>query len=143
MFSKEESARLRQEFWTSFGKSFPRKWLLYHTKIKDLSLKFYADRKTAAVMIAIEMKDNDLRKTYFNKFLSLKKIFLKEIPGLIYEENFVLDSGKIISCIYLPINKKVSIHNKDSWVDIYDFFNINMDKLEKLFLEYKDFIKDI
>ena len=143
MFSKEESARLRQEFWTSFGKSFPRKWLLYHTKIKDLSLKFHADRKTAAVMIAIEMKDNDLRKTYFNKFLSLKKIFLKEIPGLIYEENFVLDSGKIISCIYLPINKKVSIHNKDSWVDIYDFFNINMDKLEKLFLEYKDFIKDI
>ena len=66
MFSKEESARLRQEFWTSFGKSFPRKWLLYHTKIKDLFLKFYADRKTAAVMINIEMRDEFLHKANYN-----------------------------------------------------------------------------
>ena len=34
MFNREESAKIRQEFWTSFGKSFPRKWLLYNTKIK-------------------------------------------------------------------------------------------------------------
>ena len=33
MFNREESAKIRQEFWTSFGKSFPRKWLLYNTKI--------------------------------------------------------------------------------------------------------------
>ena len=51
MFSKEESARLRKEFWTSFGKSFPRKWLLYNTKIKGVSFKFQADRKTAFVCL--------------------------------------------------------------------------------------------
>ncbi len=143
MFSKEESARIRREFWTSFGKSFPRKWLLYNTKIKDLSLKFYADRKTAAVMIDIEMKDEFLRKAYYEKFLSLKNIFLQEISGLIFEENFILDNAKFISRIYLPIDKKVSIHNKDSWSDIYNFFYTNMDKLEQLFWEYEDFIKGI
>ncbi len=143
MFSKEESARIRREFWTSFGKSFPRKWLLYNTKIKDLSLKFYADRKTAAVMIDIEMKDEFLRKAYYKKFLSLKNIFLQEIPGLIFEKNFILDNAKVISRIYLSIDKKVSIHNKDSWGDIYNFFYTNMDKLEQLFLEYEDFIKSI
>ncbi|MGB5417276.1 MAG: DUF4268 domain-containing protein, partial [Algibacter sp.] len=41
MFSKEESKRIKQEFWTSFGKSFPRKWVLYDTKLKGLSFKFH------------------------------------------------------------------------------------------------------
>ena len=45
MFSKIESENLRQEFWTSFGKSFPRKWLLYNTKLKGITFKFQADRE--------------------------------------------------------------------------------------------------
>ena len=54
MFSREESARMRQEFWTSFGKSFPRKWILYQTKIKGLSFKFNFDTKKAMVLMEIE-----------------------------------------------------------------------------------------
>ena len=37
MFSKQEAQELKKEFWIAFGKSFPRKWLLYDTKIKDFS----------------------------------------------------------------------------------------------------------
>ncbi len=142
MFSKEESARLRKEFWTSYGKSFPRKWMLYNTKIKDLSLKFHADRKKAAVMIDIEMKDDLFREAYFDKFLALKSLFQEEIPGLIFEPQYRLENGKIISRVYKEL-PGVSIHNKNTWGEIYAFFNENMDKLEKLFKEYEDFIKDI
>ncbi len=142
MFSKEESARLRKEFWTSFGKSFPRKWLLYNTKIKDLSLKFHTDTKKARVMIDIEMKDPLFREAYFDKFLSLKNILQAEIPDLIFHKEHRLDNGKTISRIYTELTG-VNIHNKNSWTDIYKFFNDNMPKLESIFLEYKDFIKDI
>ncbi len=142
MFSKEESARLRKEFWTSFGKSYPRKWLRYNTKIKDLSLKFYADRKKAAVMIDIEMKDTSLRKAYFDNFLALKNIFLTEIPELVFDPEYYLENGKKISRIYIELHQ-VSIHNKNSWTKIYKFFNEKMDKLEKVFLEYYDFIKTV
>ncbi len=142
MFSKKESARLRQEFWTSFGKSFPRKWLLYNTKIKDLSLKFHADRKRAAVMIDIEMKDPLFREAYFNKFLVLKPLFIKAVPGLIFEPEYALNNTKIISRIYKEL-PDVSIHNKNTWREIYSFFNENMHKLETIFKENDDFIKDI
>ncbi len=142
MFSKEESARLRKEFWTSFGKSFPRKWLRYNTKIKDLSLKFYADRKKAAVSIDIEMKDELLREIYFDKFLSLKGILTTEIPNLVFDKNHYLENGKKISRIYVEL-PNVSIHNKDTWATIYQFFNEKMDKIENIFIEYQDFIKDI
>ena len=49
MFSKEEAVKLRKDFWTSFGKSFPRKWILYNTKIKGWAVKVVADRKEALV----------------------------------------------------------------------------------------------
>jgi hypothetical protein len=142
MYSKEESARLRKEFWTAYGKSFPRKWLLYNTKIKDLSLKFYADRKKARVMIDIEMKDELFREAYYDKFLSLKNIMIEKIPQLIFDKEHYLENGKLISRIYVELTG-VSIHNKDTWTEIYKFFNENMDKLENIFIEYKDFIKDI
>ena len=142
MFSKEESARLRKEFWTSFGKSFPKKWLLYNTKIKDLSLKFYADTKKARVMIDIEMKDPLFREAYFDKFLSLKNILKAEIPDLIFHKEHRLDNGKTISRIYTELTE-VSIHNKNSWHKIYHFFNDNMPKLETVFIDYNEFIKDV
>ena len=51
MFSKEESRLLRQEFWISFGKSFPRKWILYNTKLKGFNFKFHFDNKNALVAL--------------------------------------------------------------------------------------------
>ena len=49
MYSKEEAAKLRQEFWISFGKSFPHKWILYKTKVKSIQFRFYFDAKKAMV----------------------------------------------------------------------------------------------
>jgi len=57
MFSKEESRQIRQQFWTSFGKSFPRKWVLYNTNIKGLSFKFHFDTKCA--FIALDFEDEE------------------------------------------------------------------------------------
>jgi len=56
MFSKEESKLLREEFWIAYGKSFPRKWLLYNTKIKGLSFKFHFDTKKA--LVALDLEDD-------------------------------------------------------------------------------------
>ena len=78
MFSKEESTSLRKEFWTCFGKSFPRKWVLYNTKIKGLSFKFVANRKNAMICLDIEHSDEMVNKILFDKISSLKTI-LKEI----------------------------------------------------------------
>lgn len=142
MFSKEEAATLKKEFWTAFGKSFPRKWLLYDTKIKDFSFKFYADNKKAEVSLNIEMNNEVFRNAYFEKIQSLENLFLGEIPELFLDENFTLQNGKIISKIWVEKNG-VSIFNKNTWRDIFEFFVENMDKMETLFLDYEDFIKDI
>lgn len=141
MFSKEDSRLLRQEFWTSFGKSFPRKWLLYNTKIKGLSFKFYFDTKKAFITLDLE-DDLENRINCWEKLIALKNILHSDyLPGAIYEEEFYLDNGKEISRIYLPLEQKVSIHNKNSWRDVMEFFNTNMILFETFFEEYRDIIK--
>ena len=140
MFSKEESRLLRQEFWTSFGKSFPRKWILYDTKLKGLSFKFHFDTKSA--LVALDIEDNlENRINYWGKLVALKHILKNEyIPNLIFEEECFLDNGKDISRIYLPLDKSVSIHNKGTWQVVMLFFNTNMVLFEAFFEDYKDLL---
>ena len=141
MFSKEESRLLREDFWISFGKSFPRKWILYDTKIKGLSFKFHFDTKTALVALDLE-DDLENRITYWEKLQSLKSILLEDfLPEAIFEETYYLDNGKEISRIYVPLNEKVSIHNKNTWQAVMEFFNKTMSLFEDFFAEYEDILK--
>lgn len=142
MFSKEDSARLRKEFWTSFGKSFPRKWLLYNTKIKGFAFKFQADRKKASVCLDFEHPEEIANELLYDQLLSLKKILESEyLPEVIFDDNFELDNRKIIRRIYVPFDKKFSIHNKNTWRDCYEFYVETMTQFELFFYEYEDFIK--
>ncbi|WP_040282057.1 DUF4268 domain-containing protein [Psychroserpens damuponensis] len=141
MFSKEESRQLREEFWTSFGKSFPRKWILYDTKIKGFSFKFHFDTKKALVALDLE-DDLENRIKYWEKLQSLKAILVSEhISEVIFEEEYFLENGKEISRIYLPLEQKVSIHNKNTWRDVMVFFNETMHQFELFFDAYRDILE--
>ncbi|MGS2726412.1 DUF4268 domain-containing protein [Psychroserpens sp. BH13MA-6] len=140
MFSKEESRILRQEFWTSFGKSFPRKWILYDTKIKGFSFKFHFDTKKALVALDLE-DDLDNRITYWEKLTALKTIITNDyLPEAIFEEEYYLENGKEISRIYVLLDEKVSIHNKNTWQKVMVFFNETMTKFEDFYDSYRDYL---
>ncbi|TYP69923.1 DUF4268 domain-containing protein [Aquimarina intermedia] len=141
MFSKEQSKHIRQQFWIRFGKAYPRKWLLYNTKIKDVSLKFYFSTKQAQVSIDIEQTDELLQAYYFDKLVSLQSI-LKENYGAeyIFDDNYTLENGKVISRVYIT-KGQVSIHNPNTWEDTMLFLNHHMEQLEDFFVTYQDFIE--
>lgn len=142
MFSKEESQRIKREFWIAFAEKYPRKWLLYDTKIKDFVFKFHADNKKAEVMIAIEHRDDEKRYAYYDKMLSLRTILLEEhMPDAVFEKDYYLEN-KTISKVWVE-KSGISINNKATWDDIFDFFYEQMDAFERFFYEFSDFINDI
>ena len=143
MFSKEEASKLRKEFWTSFGKSFPRKWLLYNTKIKGFAFKFVADRKKAMVCLDFEHPEDIANELLFDQLISLKTLLENEIPEVIFDDEYTLESGKIIRRIYIPFDAKFSIYNKNTWRDCYEFYVEIMPKFELFYYEYEDVIKNI
>ena len=142
MFSREESRQLRQEFWTSFGKSFPRKWILYDTKIKGFSFKFHFDTTSAFVTLDLE-DDLEKRINSWEKLRSLESILKEDyLPEANFEEVFILDNGKEISRIYVALDKKVSIHNKNTWRVVMEFFNEKMALFEAFFEDFEAILKD-
>ncbi|MFD0975456.1 DUF4268 domain-containing protein [Salinimicrobium gaetbulicola] len=141
MFSKEEAKKLRQEFWTSFGKEYPQKWLLYNTRVKEIQLKFTFERKYAQVSIDIVAEDPLIREYYFEKLESLKTILESEyLPEAIFDREYELPEGKIISRIYTQ-KDKVSIYNKKDWPLVKDFLYQKMTLMEEFFNDFSDFIK--
>jgi hypothetical protein len=143
MYSKAEMQKLKHEFWIAFAKEYPRKWLLYDTKIKDFSFKFYVDNKKAQVMIDIEMRDDGKRIAYFEKIESLRSILEDEfINDSVFEKNLTLESGKTISRIWVE-QLGISVSNRDTWHRIFDFFAKHMAAFEAIYAEYDDYIKDI
>lgn len=143
MFSKEENQRLKREFWIAFAEKYPRKWMLYDTKIKDFSFKFYVDNKKAQVLIDIEPRNDEKRIAYFEKLESLKNILEEEfIKDLVFEKDFILENGKTVSRIWIE-KLGVSVSNRNYWDEIFDFYNEKMNAIELFYSEYDEFIKDI
>ena len=139
MFSKEESRKLREEFWIAFGKSFPNKWTLYKTEVKGLSFKFHFDLKRAIVSIDVD-SDFEQRIRVWDKLVALKSILLNDyLHEATFEDIYLLENKKEISRIYVELNH-VSIHNKNTWRETMEFLNQNMLQIERFYEEYKDII---
>ncbi|WP_372472790.1 DUF4268 domain-containing protein [Capnocytophaga sp. ARDL2] len=143
MYSKEEVRLLKKKFWTDFASAYPKKWLLFDTKIKDFAFKFYVDNKKAQVALEIEPKDENLRKIYYEKIESLRTLLWENhVPDAILERNYHLDNGKCISRIWVEM-PNVSLHKPDTWKQIFDFFYKEMTNFEEFYEEYSDYIKDL
>ena len=143
MYSREETQKLKREFWVTFAEKYPRKWILYDTKIKDFSFKFYVDNKKAQVLIDIEHRSDEKRNAYFEKIEALKNILEEEfVKDLVFEKNYVLENGKTIARIWVE-RLGVGFSNRNYWDEIFDFYFEKMNALELFYLEYDEFIKDI
>lgn len=143
MYSRAENQRLKHEFWVAFAEKYPRKWVLYDTKIKDFSFKFFVDNTKALVSIDIEHRSDEKRLAYFDKIVALKNILEEEfIKDLVYQKSHPLESGKIISKIWVE-KLGIKVSDRNTWNDIFDFFYEKMYALEMFYLEYDEFIKDI
>lgn len=142
MYSKQENQKLKQEFWVTFAEKYPRKWILYNTKIKDFSFKFFVDNTKAQVIIDIEERNEEKRMAHYEKLQALKNILEEEyIKDLVFEKNFTLENGKTICRIWVE-KLDVTVSNPSNWDEIYGFFNEKMTALELFYLEYKDYISD-
>ena len=143
MYSREENQKLKREFWIAFAEKYPRKWVLYDTKIKDFSFKFYVDNKKVQVLIDIEHKNEEKRLAYFEKLESLKNILQdKFVTDLVFEKEYHLETQKIVSRVWAE-KDGVKVSNRRDWDRIFDFFYKKMDGFERFYLEYDDYIKDI
>lgn len=141
MYSKVEVKALRQLFWISFGKSFPRKWTLYNTKIKGLEFKFHFDKKSA--MVCLDIDDTiERRLELWKKIQSLQAVLLENyLPNALFEEIYYIDQDKDISRVFVLL-EGVSINNKNTWQQTMEFLSLSMNQFESFFEDYNSVLED-
>ncbi len=143
MFSKEEKKALITQFWIGFAEAYPRKWLLHHTKIKEVSFKFFAEDQDIRVILEIGCKSEELRTIYFEKILSLINILKEEyLPDIQYHAHHILPNGKAIGMYWVSLNG-CHFNRVSDWPKIYDFFYEKMSAFEIFYFNFEDYIKDL
>ena len=150
MFSKEDAKQLREEFWDQFKelsarrrarRRLPGNWMLTHTGIKALNLRFHVDRKVAQVGIDLETRNMDKRIELYEKLEALKKLLEEAMEApMNWELDYVRENGKSVSRIYLQ-KENIDIYNKETWSRAHQFMYENMMKLESFYREYNDYLK--
>lgn len=141
MYSKKESKQLRHEFWTSFGKSYPKQWILYNTSVKGLQFKFHFDVNKALVALCLDFPPEEL-EPYWERILSLKTILKSDyIHSLKFDKFFRLSNDKTIAAVYHICPSKLSIHDKNTWQEAMLFMFDSMKRFEAFYIEYENAIK--
>ena len=146
MYSKQETAQLRKEFWTAFGQYMTPvlsaegqkvSWINYKTGEKNIFFRMEADSKTAVVAIELTHADFDIQQIYFEQFVQLSK-FLEAATGdeWNWQLHRVNEYGKTVSRVYIDL-PGVSIFKKEDWPRLISFFKSKMIALDEFWTNVK------
>lgn len=131
MYTKEEAAKLRQQFWISFGqymKPVPSAsgssvhWINYKTGVKNIFFKMNVDQQKAIISVQLAHNDAGIRHLIFNQFEEFK-LMLANTMGeeWIWQQDVSDDYGKTISQISISL-ENVNIYNQQHWPELISFF---------------------
>ncbi len=147
MFSKNEAAQLKQQFWTSFGQYMAPissaegqkvNWVNYKTGVKDLYFKTEAGNTSAIVSIVMAHTGINRQTLLFDQFSQLKNILhnalREEWQWALHMQD---ENNKTVSCIYTSLTG-VNIYKKEDWPAIISFFKPRIIALDAFWSEVKD-----
>jgi hypothetical protein len=130
VFTREESSRIRHEFWTTFGRymspvpsaeGLKINWINYHTRVRDVHFRMETFPKSAMIAISLEHKDPEIQQLYFEQFLELKEMLHSTLEEEWTWKLHIPVNDKLVSRIYQEL-PDVSVFNKDQWPELISFF---------------------
>ncbi|RNL51085.1 DUF4268 domain-containing protein [Pedobacter jejuensis] len=152
MYSKDEAAHLRQQFWISFGQymkpvpsvtGYPVNWINYKTGVKNIFFKMDVTNKSAVISIQLTHQDADIRNLIFNQFEEFKLMFGNAMnEPWDWIENTTDDYGKTISLISASLDG-VNIYNQQHWPQLISFFKPRLILLDEFWDNVKPVFEDL
>lgn len=145
MYTKEEAARLRSEFWTTFGKYMQPvpsasgervHWVNYKTGVKKIRFVLDVENKQATVSVLLLETQPHVRDTMFEV---LQKMVVdmnsqSEVEWLVDKSFWKNEVCLMRLFTFLP---NVNIYNKDHWPQMITFFKSGMIDLDTAWVNYQ------
>lgn len=145
MYSKQESSRLRQEFWTVFGQYMAPvlsaegekiNWINYKTGEKDIRFHLQAASKKAEIAIQFTHRDPGIRALYFDQLTQVKPL-LHEALNEEWQWFPVMNiEGRELSAVVKQMNG-VNVLNREDWPALISFFKPRIIALDEFWSSAK------
>ena len=149
MFSKEEAKELRQLFWHKLENRTRRlpgqkgkkiNWIFDETGVKGLDLRFDINRQRAIVALEINHRSEERRLYLYEKLEACKSIIESIYGGsLTWDYVYTKDEGRDVCRVYEEM-APADLYQQEQWPEVMKFMIDRMIRLEKAFLEVKDFL---
>jgi hypothetical protein len=148
MYSREQGARIKQDFWTSFGKYMSPvpnaggesiNWVNYKTGIKNIYLRMDANRDGASIALEIIHSDRVTQQLYFEQLLSYKSL-LENAGEWEWSTNKIKDEGKHYCAISKYI-EQVNVFRQTDWPQIISFLKSSAIQMDAFWYIAKDLIE--
>ena len=146
MYTREQASKIKQEFWTRFGRYMQPvasaegtkvNWVNYKTGIPNLYFRMNATKDTAGIAIEIMHKDQAFAEKLYQQFLLLKPM-LEEQTGEAWEWDALYENehGQSLSRIYFE-QTPLNIFKETDWPSIISFLKPRIIALDAFWSEYK------
>lgn len=140
MYSREEAAQLRQQFWIAFGKymkpipsaeGMPINWVNYKTGVKHVFFRMNAEQRLAAIAIELTHPDETIRLLFFEQLLSFKAMFTDALQEQWdWQANAQNAYGAPLSQIVCSLGG-VSVYNQADWPVLISFLKARIIALDE------------
>jgi hypothetical protein len=131
MYSKQEVSKIKENFWTAFGRYMKPilsadgeaiSWLNYKTGIPGVNFKMDADTRHASIAIVITHSASNLHQEIYAQFLGNKAILETTLDETWDWQPAVTDEyGKTFSTIGTQWDD-ISVLRTEDWPTIISFF---------------------
>lgn len=139
MFTRVQASRIKEDFWTTFGRymspvvsvsGMKVNWINYHTRLKDVYFRMDAGPKAAFIGITVEHRDAGIQELYFEQFMELRTMLHTALAETWqWQLHTVAADGRTISRIGTEITG-VSVFNQQDWPALISFFKPRMIALD-------------
>ena len=131
LYSREESKRIKESFWTNLGRYLSLtpvsqgskvNWINYKTGIKYLKFKMNVNDKCGIIAIEICHPEEDIRMQMLDQFREYALLLERELgEKWDFDRDFIDEFDRPLIRIYKEISP-VNILNKDDWPKLISFF---------------------
>lgn len=153
MFSREEAHKLKEEFWTRFGKRMKKhvsaetesniNWINYKTSVKNINFRMEANNKFSSLTIEITHKDTTMRDIFYEQFTEMRNYFHDTLrEEWVWNEHDFDKFGNPIASISTRLDG-YNVMIKDNWNRLYQFFEPRMVRLDTFWCDAKETFKDL
>lgn len=145
MYSKEESAKIRSAFWTTFGKYMHPvpsasgqavNWINYKTGVKKIRFQLEVENNQAGVSVVLMESNPELIEKMFDVLKMMKEDMNKNQSTEWLVDQKYWKGDKCYKRIFI-YHQNVNMYNKQQWPEIISFLKTSMIQLDNAWINYQ------